>query len=363
MTRFNSLKGLAIIAALSLSLSAITTSDALANSGGWGGTTNAYGSTGSFACSGGSSGGAQRVYRTPVRNVLGRIGYRISNIGHHSSGGCCGGFYRAPIGMWGTPNYGCCGGWDAGAGSLSMMTPYGEPMSGSLGPNSILEQSPENSPRIPNGGSINSMLDNPGPAAQPTPGSSPQPNGANANPSEKPAVGSSILNVNLPQDAKVFINDRLTKTEGSARSYRSTNLEIGKEHRYSVKAVINRNGIETIKTKLVKLTPGKNETIRFDFETTAPRKTAIATTLQLEVPADAVVTLCGSKTEKSGKLRTFTTNRLPSGKTWKDYKIQVKFERNGETITQEKTVELFAGKSHSFSFNDDASLASQVATN
>eukprot|EP01048_Picozoa_sp_COSAG05_P040585 COSAG05_NODE_20883_length_276_cov_0.581921_1_plen_54_part_10 len=54
-----------------------------------------------------------------------------------------------------------------------MMTPYGETMSGSLGPNSILEQSPENSPRIPNGGSINSMLDNPGPAVQPSPGSSP----------------------------------------------------------------------------------------------------------------------------------------------------------------------------------------------
>ncbi len=359
MNRFSSLKGLAVLASLSLSLSFITTSDALANSGGWGGSTNAYGSSGGFSCCGGSSGGAQRVYRTPVRNVLGRIGYRISSIGHHSSGGCCGGFYRAPITMWGTGNYGCCGGWDAAAGSLSMMSPYGEPMSGSLSPNSILDQSPENSPRIPDGGSINSMLDNPGPVERSQPAGSVQPNDTDANSGDQPAVGSSILNVQLPQDAKVFINEQLTKTEGSTRSFRSTNLEIGKEHRYSVKAVINRDGIETTQTKLVKLTPGKNETIQFNFEKNKPLQTAIATTLRLEVPEDAIVTLCGSRTQKSGKLRTFTTNRLPSGETWKDYKIQVKFERDGEIITQEKTVDLFAGKSHSFSFNGDVSLASQ----
>ncbi|MDA7858544.1 TIGR03000 domain-containing protein [Mariniblastus sp.] len=363
MNRFNSLKGLAILAALSLGLSGITNSDALANSGGWGGTTNSYGSTGSFSCCGGSSGGAQRVYRTPVRNLLGRVGYRISNIGHHSSGGSCGGFYRAPMGMWGTGNYGCCGGWDAAAGSLSMMTPYGTTMPGSVGPNSIMEQPPVNSPRIPDGGSINSMLDTPGPAVQPQPASSIRPIGGDATSSDRPAVGASVLNVQLPQDAKVFINDQLTKTEGSTRSYRSTNLEFGKEHRYSVKAVINRNGIETIKTKLVKLIPGEDETIRFDFDSHAPLKTTIATTLRLEVPADAIVTLCGSQTQKSGKLRTFTTNRLPSGETWKDYKIQVQFERDGKTMTQEKTVDLFAGKSHSFTFLGDDSLTSQFVKN
>ena len=363
MTGFNSLRGLAILATLSLSLSVITIGDALANSGGWGGTTTTYGSTGSFACSGGSSGGVQRVYRTPVRNLLGRIGYRISNIGYHSCGGCCGGFYRPSIGMWGTPSYGCCGGWDAGAGSLSMTAPYGNTISGSVGPNSILEQSPQNAPRIPDGGSINSMLDSPGPAAEGQPGNSTNSTGTDANAKGKPAVGSSILKVQLPQDAKVFINDRLTKTEGSSRSYRSTNLEIGKEHRYSVKAVLNRDGVETIKTKLVKLTPGKNETIRFDFDSATPAKTAIATTLKLEVPADAIVTLCGTRTEKNGKLRTFTTNQLPLGKTWKDYKIEVEFERNGETITQEKTIDLFAGQSYSFSFNDEDSLASQFAKN
>ena len=186
------------------------------------------------------------------------------------------------------------GGWDAAAGSLSMMSPYGEPMSGSLSPNSILDQSPENSPRIPDGGSINSMLDNPGPVERSQPAGSVQPNDTDANSGDQPAVGSSILNVQLPQDAKVFINEQLTKTEGSTRSFRSTNLEIGKEHRYSVKAVINRDGIETTQTKLVKLTPGKNETIQFNFEKNKPLQTAIATTLRLEVPEDAIVTLCGS---------------------------------------------------------------------
>ena len=358
MNRFNSLKGLAILAAVSFGLSGITSSDAFANNGGWGGTTTSYGSTGSYSCCGGSSGGIQRAYRTPVRNLLGRIGYRISNIGHHSCGGHSGGFYRAPIGMWGVENYGCCGGWNAAAGSLSMMTPDATTMPGTNGLNSIIEQSPENTPRTPDGGSINSILDTPGPADQP------QPTGKDATSIDKPTAGTSVLKVQLPRDAKIFINDRLTKTEGSIRSYRSTNLEIGKEHRYNVKAVIERNGVETIETKIVKLTPGKNETIRFDFDSfDSSKTTAVATTLQLEVPSDAIVTLCGSQTEKSGKLRTFTTNRLPLGETWKDYKIQVKFERDGKTITQEKTIDLFAGKSYSFSFKGDVSLASQFAKN
>lgn len=361
MNRFNSLKGLAILAALSLCLTGITNSDALAND--WIGTTNGYGPTGSFSCCGDNSNTAQYVYRTPVRNLLGRIGCRISNIGHYSHGGCWEGFYRAPFGMWGTGNHGCCGGWDTAAGGLSRMAPYGATMPESLGPNSILEQPPTNSPRIPTGGSINSILDTPGPAEQSQPISSARTIDTDTISSDRQKFGAAILNVQLPRDAEVFINDRLTKTEGSTRSYRSTNLEFGKEHRYSVKAVINRNGTEIVKTKLIKLTPGEKETIQFDFESMAPLKTAIATTLRLEVPANAIVTLCGSQTQKSGKLRTFTTNRLPSGETWKDYKIQVKFERDGKTITQEKTVDLFAGKSHSFSFNGGDLLASRLVKN
>ena len=358
MNRFNSLKGLAILAALSLCLTGITNSDALAND--WGVTTNGYGPTASFSCCSDNSNTAQYIYRTPVRNLLGRIGCRISNFGNYSYGG---GFYRAPFGMWGTGNHGCCGGWNTATGSLSRMMPYEATMPGSLVPNSILEQPPTNSPRIPMGGSINSILDTPGPVEQSPPVSSARTIDADTNSSGRPEVGASILNVQLPRDAKVFINDRLTKTEGSTRSYRSTNLEFGKEHRYSVKAVINRNGTEIVKTKLIKLTPGSNETIQFDFESMTPPETAIATTLLLEVPADAIVTLCGSQTQKSGKLRTFTTNRLPSGETWKDYKIQVKFEQDGKTITQEKTVDLFAGKSHSFSFNGSDSLASRLVKN
>ncbi len=149
MNRFNSMKGLAILAALSLCFTGITNSDVLAND--WGVTTNGYGPTASFSCCGDNSITTHYVYRTPVRNLLGRIGCRISNFGHYSYGG---GFYRAPFGMWGTGNHGCCGGWDTATGSLSIMTPYEATMPGSSVPNSILEQPPTNSPRIPTGGIV-----------------------------------------------------------------------------------------------------------------------------------------------------------------------------------------------------------------
>ena len=87
-----------------------------------------------------------------------------------------------------------------------------------------------------------------------------------------------------------------------------------------------------------------------DFE--AKPKTSLA----LEVPDDAKVKLCGKETSATGQVRHFATSNLDEGMTWKDYSIEVSVERNGETITLEKTLDLLAGDSHllKFEFDDTA---------
>jgi uncharacterized protein (TIGR03000 family) len=83
------------------------------------------------------------------------------------------------------------------------------------------------------------------------------------------------------------------------------------------------------------------------------------TRLTLHVPSDAVVTLAGVPTKQTGEVRLYTTTRLASGQVWDQYKVVVLLERNGQTLRQEKTIQLTGGQSQelSINFDDNEALA------
>ena len=182
-------------------------------------------------------------------------------------------------------------------------------------------------------------------------------------------VDSSVLNVVLPREAKVFINDRLTKTPGSFRSYRSSNLALDTEYKYRVKAVLVVDGEEVEKTQLVSLTPGADRTIKFEFDSARTtvaklevKSSPVVTKLALRVPANATVKLCGNKTKHKGANRTFETNTLKPGKVWKDYKVEVEFQRDGKTVTEERSLDMIGGQTHSLAIGIETS-GDQIASN
>jgi len=70
--------------------------------------------------------------------------------------------------------------------------------------------------------------------------------------------GKAILSLDVPKDAKVFINDKLTQTSGTRRSYVSRNLVRGQEYRYRVKVVSESNGKEVVKSRVVKMRGGES---------------------------------------------------------------------------------------------------------
>lgn len=180
---------------------------------------------------------------------------------------------------------------------------------------------------------------------------------------DRPRTDSSVLNLVLPEETKVFINDTLTKTQGGRRSYRSPNLKIGEEYKYRVKAVLVRNGKELVRTRLVTMKPGQDETVRFSFAEVAETELLPApmTSLTLRVPDDAKVTLCGTETKRRGTLRTFSTQSLESGKVWKDYTVQVEFERDGKPVVEERTLDMKAGETYSLSFGTQVTSPDRVA--
>ncbi len=81
------------------------------------------------------------------------------------------------------------------------------------------------------------------------------------------------------------------------------------------------------------------------------------TRLTLRVPADAVVTLAGVPTKQIGELRQYTTTRLASGQVWDDYKVVVSLERDGQTLRQERTLQLTGGQSQELSVDFDSNDA------
>jgi uncharacterized protein (TIGR03000 family) len=355
-----------------------------ASSGGsWGSSGGSFGSSGgSFGSSGGSS-GIVVVRRTPVRNLLARVREHHVQRWSASSGGSSGGSQ----GVWLVGHsLGSSGSWSGSTGSFGSSggssggySRYGSSVAApTMGyatheyPMQIINGVPTEAP-ISDGGSINSMLEgglsspvpesnnfqlNPVPQADSVPRlETPGPDlGTDGTSLQAPVSDTAVLNLKLPENTKVFINNKLTKTSGSLRSYVSRNLKVDRDYKYQIKAVLVRDGKELVRTKLVKMRPGINKTVDFNFDE------PVMTTLALEVPADAKVKICGKEMSTTGPVRSYTTRLLKDGEVWNDYKVTVEYQRDGKPHVEERTIDLLAGDLHRMSIGVDSKIKDQIAS-
>lgn len=167
-----------------------------------------------------------------------------------------------------------------------------------------------------------------------------------------------VLSLNLPVEAKVYINDKLTKTEGRLRQYVSRNLTEQKAYLYRVKAVLEKDGRQIVRTKMVSMEPGKNREVRFDFSQPP------VTTLVLKVPADAEVLLDGNKTDAQGEVRTFSTRKLDNEEAWENYEIKVRYFKDGQEVVKTQSLDLVAGATKVVAIDDsELALKNVIAQN
>jgi len=164
-------------------------------------------------------------------------------------------------------------------------------------------------------------------------------------------TGNATLTVNVPSDAKVFVNGHETTSKGAQRQFISRNLEPGFKYTYEIRAEAIRDGelAETVET--VRLTAG--ETLDLTLTPIVAAKVA-STTIKVHVPENAKVYLAGTLTKSVGPLRVFKTNELKAGESWDDYVIRVEMDDNGRVVTQEKSFTLTAGNSLELSFDASA---------
>jgi uncharacterized protein (TIGR03000 family) len=164
--------------------------------------------------------------------------------------------------------------------------------------------------------------------------------------------GSTILAVQVPEQARVYVNDKLTTTPGTNRRYISRGLVSGFRYTYEIRAELDRAGETLSDTRVVHVRAGETSEVAFDFDNTAPQlASSTATTLTLHVPEDARVTLGGNDTASDGEVREFTTTDLPRDQQWQDYQIVVTIERDGELVQRERTITVSGGESRELVFN------------
>lgn len=171
-----------------------------------------------------------------------------------------------------------------------------------------------------------------------------------------------LLNVWVPNDAKVFVNGTPTNSTGAERHYISRGLKNGANYAYELRAEIVRDGQTLTQTKQVVVSSGQRATVEFGFEGQESDRVAtkpVKTTLLLKVPADAKVFLAGRETKSTGELREFTTTRLAPGASWSDYVVRIELNRDGQTLTKDATLSLTAGETRELNVDFDAQSVAQ----
>lgn len=279
--------------------------------GGWGSSGGSSGgwSRGSSGGSWGSSGGSSGHYR---RGLFARIHDRWHSHRSHGSWGSSGGSWGSSGGHAVVRYHGSSGG-SSGGGSNG-------------GSSTIYRVAPESESPPAEGGE----------APLPAPGGNTQYRASHA-----------LLAVDVPTDAKVFVNGVATTSTGAHRQFVSRNLNHGFDYTYEVRAEITRNGRKIEETKTVMLRAGENTEIAFDLESRPE------TSLTVYVPHSAKVVLAGHETKTIGGVRTFTTTTLDDGAEWENYTVMVEYQQDGRTLTQEKTITLRAGESRTLDFQLD----------
>jgi uncharacterized protein (TIGR03000 family) len=169
--------------------------------------------------------------------------------------------------------------------------------------------------------------------------------------------------VNVPAEAKIYVNGKLTSTPGTQRQYISRDLSPGYRYTYRVRAEIKQDGKTLSESKIVEIRAGESKALSFDFNSAVAEDendSDAATRLTVRLPEDAKLYLAGKETKSTGAERTFRTGRMADGQSWENYTVRAVAIRDGREVTREKTITLRAGGSHDLSFDFDAPSLAQA---
>ena len=96
----------------------------------------------------------------------------------------------------------------------------------------------------------------------------------------QPDSNSIVFTVNVPADAKVFVNDRPTTSTGVRRQYKSTGLEPSGVYVFQVRVEFIRDGKPVSEEKVVQLTAGQAGSLAFEASSNSAHVADVAASAQ-----------------------------------------------------------------------------------
>ena len=137
-------------------------------------------------------------------------------------------------------------------------------------------------------------------------------------------TSNALLSVNVPADAKVFVNGTATVSTGNSPSVHFAQPASGcslqlRSSRRSRVATARRSP----KRRAFSSAPARAGELAFEFTgDDTQQANAVRTTVMLHVPADAKVFLSGHEMTATGPVRQFSTSRLGAGQEWTNYNVR-----------------------------------------
>ncbi len=95
-----------------------------------------------------------------------------------------------------------------------------------------------------------------------------------------PTTGVAYLNVNVPADAKVYLENKLMTLGGTDRRFVSPQLPLGSQHVYTVKVEVERNGKTITKTTQAAILAGQEIAVSVKLDARNDKE-LVATVAQL----------------------------------------------------------------------------------
>lgn len=184
---------------------------------------------------------------------------------------------------------------------------------------------------------------------------------------EKELGSSGLINLQVPADAKVIVNNRLTTSLGTVRRLYSRNLQPGTRYDYELRAEVVRDGQTLVRTRHVMLEAGKRANVAFEFDDTRPETSLVGkvvpASITVHVPDDARLFIVGTEMQSTGPVRKFATSRLNPGQRWEEFTIRAEVVRNGDTLWLDKTVTLGTGEAREVHFDFDTERFARLPSN
>ena len=82
----------------------------------------------------------------------------------------------------------------------------------------------------------------------------------------EPSTGVAYLKVNVPADAKVYLQDQLMTIGGTDRRFVTPQMQVGVQHVYTVKVEVVRNGETVSKTAQATVGAGQEVSVAVAFD-------------------------------------------------------------------------------------------------